>query len=391
VIEFKLSYASAPETYRATFENVSADASMKETRLIPARDRHHACRSRDVALAGGSVVARSDAADAAPSRTTDVAPFDPLTPTIFHQRWWLDAASKGRYDEVLVMAGNRIVGRLPYVMERIDPFRIVCAMPELTHFLGPAIDEGNGLSYNRAVRRREITRQLLRKIPKCSGFWHKMHLGVPDMLAFQECSYRVSVQFTYEIMPEPEPVIWANMRDKTRNVIRRARERFSVSEISDPAEFVHAYTTNLKHRGARNVYDEKTIHLLCSEARSRDAGRILAARDSNGRINAAIFCVWDARVAYYLMSTRTHDAGNGAVSLLLWHTILDCSNRGIMFDFDGIGGKPTNSHFFNGFGGRIAPRFIASRYTFAHTALDRLTERISMLGRSGRKTGHEEG
>ncbi len=282
------------------------------------------------------------------------------------------------------MSGNRTVGRFPYMMKRIDRFRSVCEMPELTHFLGPAIDDGNGLSCNRSVRRREITRQLLCKIPKSSGFWQKMHLGIPDMLAFQELAYRVTVQFTYELLPDTEPVIWTNMRDKTRNVIRRARERFSVSEISDPAEFVHAYTTNLRHRGVQNIYDEKTMQLLCSEARSRDAGRILAARDSHGRINAAIFCVWDARVAYYLMSTRTHDAGNGAVSLLLWHSILDCSKRGIVFDFDGIG--KTNAHFFNGFGGRIAPRYIASRYTLAHIALDRLTERIR---RSGRQSEHE--
>ncbi len=314
------------------------------------------------------------------TRPAAVPSFDPLVPTVFHQHWWLDAASNGQYDEVNVMSGDRVVGRFPYILRRIDRFRTVCQMPELTHFLGPAVDDGNGAACNRAVKRNEITRALLEQMPVSSGFWHKMHLGVSDMLAFQERAYRVTVEFTYEVAPAPEAVLWSNMRDKTRNVIRRASEKFRVSEITDPAEFIWVYKTNLARAGSRNIYTDATINRVCREARRRDQGRIWAARDATGAVIAAIFCIWDSRVAYYLMSTRSPDAGNGAVSLLIWHALLACTSRGVMFDFDGVG-KPTNAHFFNGFGGRIVPRYIASRYALTHTAMDRMGERIETLAR----------
>jgi hypothetical protein len=43
---------------------------------------------------------------------------DPLTPTIFHEPWWLEAASGGQYEEVTVSSGGRTVGRLPFVRRK---------------------------------------------------------------------------------------------------------------------------------------------------------------------------------------------------------------------------------------------------------------------------------
>jgi len=39
-----------------------------------------------------------------------------LVPTVFHEEWWLDAATGGRYSIAEVKAGDKTVGRLPYLV-----------------------------------------------------------------------------------------------------------------------------------------------------------------------------------------------------------------------------------------------------------------------------------
>ncbi len=92
---------------------------------------------------------------------------------------------------------------------------------------------------------------------------------------------------------------------------------------------------------------------------ARDCGRIYVARQSDGSIAAAAFCAWDDTSTYYLMSTRTLDSGNSAVTLLLWNAIKDSAARGLIFDFDGV---PSTGAvlFYAGFGANIQPRYIAS-------------------------------
>lgn len=294
---------------------------------------------------------------------------DPLTPTIFHESWWLNAATGGNYQEVSVSSGGRVVGRLPFSMFHMPAGCALCGLPELTHFLGPAIDAGAGAPANRALKHDKILRELLAQLPRHTGFYQKLHKNVSDTLVFQDHGYRTTVQFTYEIAPAPPAMIWAAMRDKTRNVIRRAQEHYSVADLGDPNAFAALYQRNLQARGLANYYQR--ISEVCAAAMAHDAGRIIAARDAAGEIVAAIFYVWDARAAYYLLTTRNGAAANNAVSLLIWNAIQDSAARGLVFDFDGVG-TPGSRVFYTGFGGLVSPRYIVSRFDLIHRVAGRL-------------------
>jgi hypothetical protein len=294
---------------------------------------------------------------------------DPLTPTVFHEDWWLNAATGGNYQEVTVSSGGRIVGRLPFAMFHMPAGCALCGMPELTHFLGPAIDAGPGAPANRALKHDKILRDLLAQLPRHSGFYQKLHKDIGDTLAFQDAGYRTTVQFTYEIAPAPAATIWAAMRDKARNVIRRAKEQYTVIELSEPTVFAALYQHNLDARGMANYYHR--ISEVCGAAIAHNAGRILAARDATGEIVAAIFYVWDTRAAYYLLTTRSSAAANNAVSLLIWNAIQDSAARNLVFDFDGVGTAGSRV-FYTGFGGQVSPRYIVSRYDFIHRVAGRL-------------------
>jgi hypothetical protein len=321
---------------------------------------------------------REQIVDAGNFSAQDVVRRDPLIPTVFHEPWWLNAASGGHYQEVSVSSGGMVVGRLPFALVPMPARCALCTMPNLTHFLGPGIDAGEGAPANRALKHDGILRELLARLPRFTGFYQKLHRDIADTLVFQDDGYRTSVQFTYEISFAPIGEIWANMRDKTRNVIRRAEEQYSVVNVQDPAEFAAVYDRNLQARGMTNYYH--AIVPVCGAALQRDAGRIIAARDSAGRMAAAIFYVWDATSAYYLLSTRSDNAANCAVSLLIWRAIQDSVARGLIFDFDGVA-TPGSRLFYTGFGGAVAPRYIVSRYTAVHLVTKRVMSPFSHAGK----------
>lgn len=284
---------------------------------------------------------------------------DPLVPTIFHEEWWLDAATRGRVNYVEVVDGGRTVGRMPYLVAQ--RYGITNSnMPTLTHFLGPGIDDGTGKATNRLVRRQSITQELIRKLPPLSSFRQKLHKGVRDALPFQAEGYDVFVQFTFEVAAAPACTIWESMRDKTRNVIRRAEESLRVRMNMGADEFIHFSRCNLAARGICANIDFAICSDIMTKALARGRGCIWAAEDQQGATKAAILCVWDRRACYYLMSTRSIDSGNGAIPLLIWNAIQMASSMGLVFDFDGVSSKGAIL-FFSGFGGETTPRYIVSR------------------------------
>jgi hypothetical protein len=307
-----------------------------------------------------------------PSVTTDIASHhnsanghrnvssrDPLTPTIFHEEWWLDAATGGNFDVAEVTAGGRTLGRLPFSIRSHFGLRIM-NMPDLTYFLGPAIDEGEGSSSNRFLKRLEITRELIERLPHAPWQYFKCHAGIKDVIAFQEHGFRTCVQFSHEVTPDPVETLWQKMRDKTRNVIRRAEERLTVEELDDPVEFIRLFEENLLLKGSQNGIDGTSFRKITSIALERRRGRILAARNGDGQVVAANFCVWDTISCFYVLSTRCDNSGNGAGSLLIWEAIKDSARRGLVFDFAGLG-SVGSVLLYTGFGGSITPRYVAVR------------------------------
>jgi hypothetical protein len=286
-------------------------------------------------------------------------PIDCLAPTIFHQPWWLEIATRGRYAVAEARHNGRVVGRMPYCLTR-QLGGVSSTMPMLTHFLGPATDDGDGTPTARWLRRQTITQALLAQLPAVGLFRQKLHRGIGDVLAFQAEGYDTSVQFTHEIAPQPEDVIWDAMRDKTRNMVRKAARTFRCDMIDDPELFARFYADNLTARGKANYTDMAVTRDLIAACLARDCGRIYAARHSDGSIVAAAFCAWDDVSCYYLMATRCADGGNSPSTFLLWNAIRDAARRGLVFDFDGVSTAGAVL-FYAGFGASIAPRYIVAK------------------------------
>jgi hypothetical protein len=150
------------------------------------------------------------------------------------------------------------------------------------------------------------------------------------------------------------------MRNKTRNVIRRAQEELSVEELPDVAQFTWLFNRHLASKGVRNDLEDATCTRIAAAALEHGQGRILVARGKTGNIQAATFCVWDASTSFYIMTTRDEVSGNGATSLLLWEEIKHAATHGLTFDFAGLG-TSGSVLFYSGFGAIVQPRYVAVR------------------------------
>jgi hypothetical protein len=295
-----------------------------------------------------------------------IPPQEILVPTVFHNPWWLHAASGGSYKEIELRSAGKVVARLPYDERRSFKVFRECYAPELSHLLGPAIAPNTSHSANQLVKNYELMRELISQLHSFSSFHQCFHREISDTLAFEHAGYRTAVDFTFEIAPRAVSSIWLDMRDKTRNVVRRAQERWKVAAIEDPQKFQAFYEANLAARGEVNIYGR--IAAICGAAIARGQGKILGAFDAKGSPVAAIFFTWDHQTAYYLLSTRSSESDNGAVSLLIWSAISLAAQANLTFDFDGVG-PAGNRLLYTGFGGTIQPRYVVSRNGLGYRAI----------------------
>ena len=313
------------------------------------------------------------------TRRSGPLPLQAPVATVFHEPWWLSAASDGTYEEAVFTTDNGVIGRLPYLRQRKPGWQTALVMPPMTHAAGPSLSPDlYGCESSRSLRRFTICSALIAQLPQAGHIWFALHRRETETLAFEAAGFSTAVDFTVDIAPNKPELLWRGMRDKTRNVIRRAQEALTPQAIDDPALFLEFYEENLRKRGLLNRFDRRICGNLMTACLERGRGRLLFAIDGTGAPQAAIFTVWDHEAEYYLMSTRAPDSGNGAISLLIWTALQESAACGRIFDLDGINSR-TNHMLLTGFGGTLRPRYLVSRTSTQFKIAQSLKTRLAKL------------
>lgn len=296
------------------------------------------------------------------------------SPTLFHEPWWLDAVAGDHWRRAEVSHNGRLVGWMPYVVQRRKGFN-VSELPPFTYVLGPVIaPRGQGKKHT--LQRIDIQAELASQLPRLAHMSQPCHPGVVDLLGFQASGFESFAQFSAEIDPAPRELLWAGLSDKTRNVIRRAQESGSVGPLDDPQAFVSFYEANVAGAGERNYMELGRLARVWDAVQARGCGLMLGHRDTAGVLTAAAFFVWDASRLWYLLSTRDPArSGNGTMSLLLWHGIQQASLQGLVFDFHGIA-TAGSARFFAGFGARTSPRLALHRSSVPYAMLKGMADAL---------------
>ena len=287
--------------------------------------------------------------------------------SIFHEYWWLEAVTAGRFCEVEVRQGDYPAGRLPFVVTRRKGLRCL-GMPDFTHLLGPIVDSGDGKMQTRMTNRLSTVGALISQLPPFDFFKQVIDptlddgLALIDGLAFQRHGFQVGHQYSFQIDCRAElDTLLARMHFKVRQHIRRAEEQRTVVTIDDPQRFVIFYMENLRKTNRKSYMQFDRFPVLFSECRARNCGEISAAMQPDGIPVAMTFLVWDDQTMYYLMCTRdTAVRDNGSVNLLVWSAIKRAHELGLIFDLDGVSNGGT-ARFLSGFGGAIKTRLIISK------------------------------
>ena len=311
-------------------------------------------------------------------RPADAPVPDLLPPTIFHQPWWLTAATGGGYAVAVVMQSGRTIGSFPYVLRPLAGRHAVCGMPGLTPFLGPALDDGTGAACNRTLRRAQTTRELLAQAPPCSGFLHRLHRGTTDTLVYQELGYQTAVQFTFEVAAAPPDALWHGLCKRLRAALGQWETCYRLNVIDDSALFTGG---RLAVDGC-TASDRAVLESLCRAAIGRGQGRIIAAETLAGSIVAAMFVVWDTQAAYCVLTARRRGYGEDVVAFLLWQAIRHSAARGVTFDLDSRS-TAAAPDLLAGFGGHVSPRYVVSRFSAGHKLANVLGP---VFGRAGADT-----
>jgi lipid II:glycine glycyltransferase (peptidoglycan interpeptide bridge formation enzyme) len=199
--------------------------------------------------------------------------------------------------------------------------------------------------------------------------------GCSDLAPFLASGFEVRVHPTFLLdCKRPHEELWAGLRDKTRNVIRRARECLTVRDIDDVNQFIHFYRTNLE--GAVPHFNFSLLAPAFAAANARHRCKIVAAVDSDGVPHAQVFFIWDDKYVYYFLSTRDERVAHlGAVSLLVWTGIELAHSTGRYFDFDGGITDDAGYKFKVAFGGELANRYDVVRSTSRYR-IQRMIRRI---------------
>lgn len=282
--------------------------------------------------------------------------------SIFHEDWWLDALAPGRWREVTCHRGGRIAGALRFV-ERSEAGMKICEMPQITRVLGPVVTTDTSRAEARNRSNHAVITELLEQIARHDHVEMTLDAGFADLAPFLHAGYAVSIQPTLILdCSQPADGLWAGLRDKVRNAIRRARECLTVSEIDDVGLFVSYYKNNLA--GEDPYFDLSLLTSVLATARARRQCKIVAAADDRGVTHAMTVFIWDNEYVYYFLSSREREVAHfGAVSLLLWTGIELAQSRGLCFDFDGGIVKDSRYKFLISFGGMLASRFDVVRST----------------------------
>lgn len=277
---------------------------------------------------------------------------------IFMERWWLDAVAGTEWNAVTVERGGRLEGWLPFARSKAMGMT-KCGLPPLSRLLFPVVAVAARKRESADRARFQIEHELIGALPKAQFYQFVLPPDDTNTLAWQAHGFTARVQHTFVIDPGlDEKTLWGAMRDKTRNLVRRAQESLKVETI-DAARFLASYiaaydeTLDIEHR--------ERVRRLSEAAIGHGQGRAISAIDADGREHAAVLFIWDAKDCYFYLATR--DAGQadpGAMSLLVWHGILDAAARGLRFDFDGVTSR-NRLRFMQPFGGRIASRVTLER------------------------------
>lgn len=281
--------------------------------------------------------------------------------SIFSQPWWLDAVAPNAWGEVTVEKGDELFARLPYVVKKRYGFTML-TMPPLTQTLGPWLHPYSGKYTNQLSKEKKLMSELIEQLPKFDAFSQKFHYSITNWLPFYWSGFEQTTRYTYVIEDLSDlDAVWCETRKNIRTDIRKAKKKVEVRTDLGLDTFLDLNEMTFQRQGKTFPYSRELVTRLDKACDERNCRHMFFAEDSQGRLHAGVYIIWDDQAAYYLMGGANPELRNsGATSLLIWEAIQFAATVSKTFDFEGSMIKPVE-RFFRAFGARQKPYFAVSK------------------------------
>lgn len=276
---------------------------------------------------------------------------------IFFQPWWLETVCAEGDWEVIYLSdkGNQVSCIFTFYIKKKLGLQVV-TNPPLTPYSGfkllPSFPErGNKLSVEfRALE------EIIGRMPSFDYLSLNFPIESNNCIPFIQQGYSQRICYTYRIHPKSEALLFNELKGAIRTDIRKAEKKYYFKKgdsKSDANLLYDLYKTTLLENGVKIPFTAKMFENLYEKIHSKNSGEIKFLENGNGEIVAGILVVEDEESCYYLVgSKKTSLENTGAMTLLLWEAIKECSKKGKIFDFEGsyLTGV---EYFFRGFGGQL--------------------------------------
>lgn len=280
-------------------------------------------------------------------------------PVLFHGQAWLWEATtlSNEWDAILISKAKRILAAMPYQVVRKWGVRAILLPIHVQYqplYISPDAPED---IYDQLVMALEETcRENRIDWVQLQGFY-----PAPFVHALLGFGFDIQERTTYRIdsIP-PRENLPASFSENKRRQFRKAAG-LELVDLS-PEDFYAFHRHCMQAQGKRIDYPEVWAQAVLSEAvKPGHRGRLLAARNSEGQIAAALFLAWDKEWTYYLLPT--YDPAykdSGAMTWLTHEALCFAHDLNLGFDFEGSM-TPSIASSYKQFGGQATTYYHIER------------------------------
>jgi lipid II:glycine glycyltransferase (peptidoglycan interpeptide bridge formation enzyme) len=256
--------------------------------------------------------------------------------SIFQENWWLNAVSPKSWEVIEIEQDNKLVARLPYVVEKKFGFTKI-GQPQLTQTLGPWIEQEFKTNSEKLSREHSLYKQIIRELPKFDYFHQNFHPEVSNWLPFYWEGFNQTTRYTYEISDLTNlNALYSSLPKKQRWIIRKAEQTLNVITDADIESILDMATHTFERQGKKLPYERDLLHTIDQAVTQFGFRESILIVDDYGEIHSGGYVVGDERRSYLIVSGQNEKfRGSGAGELLHWKLICEAAKKSSVFDFEG--------------------------------------------------------
>lgn len=283
-------------------------------------------------------------------------------PTLFHQDWWLDAATGGAWDRVEVARDGQVIGVPPFVRSRRHGLTRL-SMPHYARVLGPMLHLPPSKPVSRVANMCTVIADLIARLPRFDVFSQSLPPGSEAAFGFALSGWNVGQSYTFCMPPGlGQEAVLAAMDRKRRNVLRTTQAQTSVEWHYDVERFVATSHRQFAAQRRPDLHRYDEIGRIFTASQQRGRAVILSICTEAGRDAVVTILLWDdARLYFWNTARNPAISGNGTYSCALWESLQLARERGLVFDFDGFASSQAGA-FLASFGVPPTVRPVVSRH-----------------------------